>query len=261
MTRSIRDKTTKVIGDTESDRHQTLMTRYSLQMVCRQISREWSPMFYSTTTVVASRLEREKPEERRDGARRLAAETDDFQSLFLESLPTYNLQSIQKIYYNMTHRMRNIPDEVFIRHYCAKDFISILVETFSSLPSLKEIIIACYDDTEGPSTVVKTRKWEAAWEWMVSHDSWKSLQGLLQSGFERLASPGWCSVRKLHLVDVPYQDSLCAQIDEWQLSFCKGSAPTVTLGEELSRSVPVVGPGGKWIVLPAYSEEELGTEL
>ena len=40
------------------ERSQVLTTRYSLQLVCRQITTEWSPLFYATTTIVANGVSR-----------------------------------------------------------------------------------------------------------------------------------------------------------------------------------------------------------
>ncbi|KIY02441.1 uncharacterized protein Z520_02580 [Fonsecaea multimorphosa CBS 102226] len=34
------------------DRSRVIRTRYSLQLTCRKVSQEWSPLFYSTTTIV-----------------------------------------------------------------------------------------------------------------------------------------------------------------------------------------------------------------
>ncbi|EXJ92158.1 hypothetical protein A1O3_00708 [Capronia epimyces CBS 606.96] len=71
--------------------------RKNLTLVCRQITEEWTPMFYRSTTFVVNHL---KPRHISVNLKECRATPQAFADMFLKNLDTYKLRNIVRLAYD-----------------------------------------------------------------------------------------------------------------------------------------------------------------
>jgi len=147
----------------QNEHHLAKKARKNLLMVCRQVAKEWSPIFYRSTTIVVNTM---RPEalrvwnEREQIFHYIGEEGSadfyrarEFGEVFLKNLNHYKLQSIRKLRYDATlwscgGRYNHMLDCETLLEHTAVDFAGlkclgeILFKNSGILRSLGEVVIS-----------------------------------------------------------------------------------------------------------------------
>ena len=223
-------------------RSEVIETRHSLQLVCRAVNKEWSAIFYSTTTIVANKLSRRHGLQYHDGRKHLNQSPQSFEVGFLEALPAYRLGSIQKIHYNISGTsICGLPTmRVTVNDNRVWAFAAVLSRHLASLQSLCELTLV----SDGLQWIhlfnyrVESecdRTWAGA-AFSYGHTRWQSTQRMYQLEMATGALSRWSVLRRMHLRSQSFGYST---VDEVQMVFRKHGKATFECHDS-------------WIELPGY---------
>ena len=172
----------------------TLTTRSSLQLVCRQINTEWSPFFYSTTTIAANAALGEN-EYLRKQILGVNLRPEVFEADLFGDTSTHFLDNIRKISYNATSKDSRFNELNF--QGCER-FAEILRGYFNDLPSLEEVILhstADYHYMQYLNRMNHVQTWDRASE---MDRGWTSTPDVFKSMRENHKFSEWVAVRRMH---------------------------------------------------------------
>ncbi|KAJ9607433.1 hypothetical protein H2200_008506 [Cladophialophora chaetospira] len=147
-----------------------------LLSVCRQVSEEWVPFFYSATWMVND----------------LFRKPSDLDTLYLKTLDTYKARNIQRIAHNATSEDRRRP-----KFSEAKTFASVISKYKTGLESLDTVsMIAAHSNMlfytwGGTLTKDPERTAEKLWQRSLWSPEWDALARTLQGKTRSGVFQGW----------------------------------------------------------------------
>lgn len=211
--------TTRTSKEQIDHRAEVILTRYSLQLLCRQISAEWSPLFYSTTTITVNGAVRYK-ELSRTQVHSAGLSPDLFESNFLLADQSLHiLNAIKRIHYDAT-----IQEGFYRRNtdYAGMQELSNIIATHHDvLTSLEEITLLSSGISQKTCQALR-KGYSLKWCWLYStahraggHKGWRDAQKCLIAN--------WTAIRRMHL----QREGARQSFDQVALVFRKAGLPAI----------------------------------
>ncbi|OQV00168.1 hypothetical protein CLAIMM_05701 [Cladophialophora immunda] len=210
------------------ERSNVIRTRHSLQLTCRQINREFLPLFYATTTIIVrgvSMVPVRGPPEQRNGLRRIPSEFElGFLKPSLLGVPSPSkLTRIRRLIYEI------LWDLFEPRGQRVDSLFPVLERYAKALESLEEVVLIGLPYPNDTDYADDKNQWEPIWSRVSDRVQGRSWTKLECHFFNRLRPHGydrtWSSIRRMHF---EYSSRMVRSrdwVDEVQLVFRKGVKP------------------------------------
>ncbi|KAJ9616414.1 hypothetical protein H2200_000132 [Cladophialophora chaetospira] len=187
-----------------SERDKIIKSRYALQLVCKQINNIWSPIFFSTTTIVASKVKRAKRNPHKD-TKHMRLSDKSITNFMTKSLSANTMQTIRKLYCDVTHQVR--PGfGVIINTECSESSVEQLARFVGGLPSIQEFTFAGrgYHCTTIPVRALGalgSLDMDSMWSYpALSYEPvWRDMKKRVYDELKSATSKDWAVLRRIQL--------------------------------------------------------------
>ncbi|KAJ9604105.1 hypothetical protein H2200_011628 [Cladophialophora chaetospira] len=216
--------------ETAQERTEIVNTRYSLQRVCRQINTEWSPLFYATTTVVATGVLR-KDDSQREQTQKAGFTPQRFEILFCTNYRRHITETVKWISYDASTDSSSGKNTAITKVHYLYSALSRNIDSFKCLEKITFLSKLTFLESVPLDAVHQTTqgtKLQKVWEEAMGYDAvgpWKEIRVPCELSGKRDGLSDWIGVRRMHFGECPNCVSGKNHIDEVQMIFRKPGSP------------------------------------